>query len=811
MLKLVAARKVPGKAFLLLLFVNFFLFAPVFAGEPGVIEGVVLNTDTDEPIAGANVIIEGSLIGAVSDLEGNFRLQQVPRAHVRLIVSHVGYRTDVRDADLKSTSHLEVEIKLAPTPFELNPVVVTGTRSRRYVLDSPVRTDVITAQDLEAMGVSNLYEALEASPGVRVEQQCQACNFTQVRMNGLGGDHTQILLDGQPVYTGLASVYGLQQFSTSEVDRIEVIRGAGSALYGSNAVAGAINIITERPTQDAIAARVEMGSHGTNQYDASAALVRNNTALRLFAQLNQEAAIDQTRDGNTRDEVYKSDGVSDRVEAGVRNVGAAAYRNRVLLPEDEVFVRFRFLNEVRKGGEITGDLFTNPYSAGAEHITTDRLSGTVGYRAQLSDNDGIEVQVTGVQHDRDATNDTYLNDYMDTHDGAMPDVDSFRPYMATEHLYLVLGNYNRRIADHQLSLGVQYSYDELEESGRYVVVDESDPLYGVAYTSIADKHAHDIGIYLQDEWRFARQWELVAGVRQDMHSSEDVFRAEEVAFSRVFESSTYDETSLSPRLALKYAPAQDWVLRLSYGTGFKVPYGFSEDLHLCSGSPRVWKGGGLKPESSQSVNASADYNAIWGTVGVNGYVTELTNAIGIMNAGDYAKARGYDFEYRNIDDAVIYGVDLNARVPLMQRLQVTGDLSWFNGEYNNVREDWIGTPYEDDSKYISRYPSLSGGLRLDYNPGKWQTTLDARYTGSMYIDYAEEDDIANPGSMVFETDPYVILNAQVSWQVHSLYKLYAGGRNLGDYIQPVKRTDDAAFFYAPIYGRIFYGGVRLEF
>ncbi len=800
-----------GKHVLLLLFVNLFLCATVFGASNCMIEGQVVDDETGEPIPGVNILVEGTQLGTSTDLDGQFSLVQLPSEKKRVIVSFMGYRSEVVEVDLASSPTQTLDIKLVASPFELSPVVVTGTRTHRFTKDAPVRTDVITSRDLEMRSASNLYEALETTAGVRVEQQCQACNFTQIRVNGLGSDHTQILMDGQPVYSGLASVYGLQQFSTAEVDRIEVVKGAGSALYGSNAIAGAVNIITARPTRNRIKAGVEMGSFGTKQYDASAEMVRENSALHVFAQLNKEDAIDKTRDGFDRDEVYEGDGVTDRVESDARNIGINAFHSNLFKVNDEVFVRFRYLNEVRKGGEMTGDSYLNPYTEGTEHITTDRISGTLGYRTQFTDVDGFDIQFTAVQHKRNATNDTYLGDYMDTHEGDMPEVSALRPYMADENMFLTSLNYTRQIKAHNLTLGAQYSYDKLEESGRYVIVDEDDELYGQDYTSVSKKHANDFGVYLQDEWRMSSQWELVAGVRSDMHSSEDEFSAEDAAFAEVFEASKYDETSFSPRVALKWAPRFDWVFRATYGTGFKVPYGFSEDLHLCSGSPRVWKSADLEPETSQSVNVSADYTGSLLSAGVSAYYTRLENAVGIAGASDEARSKGYDYEYENIDAATVLGVDINARVPITRRFQVSADVSVFQGEYDDIRDDWAGTIYEDDSKNISRYPNLAGGIRFDWNPGNWETTLDARYTGAMFIDYYADGDNANAGSKVFETDSYVLLNTQISYRYAEHYRLYVGARNLGDYVQPEKHVDDAAFFYAPVYGRILYGGVRVEF
>lgn len=172
----------------------------------------------------------------------------------------------------------------------------------------PIRTEVLTSQSLNRKNAQNLYDALEGVPGIRVEQQCQFCNFSMVRMQGLGAEHTQVLLDGEPVYSGLAGVYGLQQMGTNDIDRLEIVKGAGSALYGSSAVAGAINIISKEPTfEPSVNADIQMGNFGRKSCKGSGSMRYKNVGLLVTAQRTEDDAIDQTQDGLTRKEVKNKD------------------------------------------------------------------------------------------------------------------------------------------------------------------------------------------------------------------------------------------------------------------------------------------------------------------------------------------------------------------------------------------------------------------------------------------------------------------------------------------------------------------------
>ncbi|MCD6423806.1 MAG: TonB-dependent receptor, partial [Elusimicrobia bacterium] len=152
-------------------------------------------------------------------------------------------------------------------PLELEEVVITGTKTERKLKDVPVRTEIITAKEIEEKGAASLYEALEGIPGIRVEQQCSYCNFSIVRIQGMAAGHVQVLIDGQPIFSGLAGVYGLQQIPTANIERIEIVKGAGSALYGASAIAGVINIITKKPEKEPeVEVSASFGEHKTNKY-----------------------------------------------------------------------------------------------------------------------------------------------------------------------------------------------------------------------------------------------------------------------------------------------------------------------------------------------------------------------------------------------------------------------------------------------------------------------------------------------------------------------------------------------------------------
>ncbi len=777
---------------------------PARADESGRIAGNIMDAETEEALLGVSVVVEGTNHGAATDAEGVFEITHVHAGDYRLIISLVGYRATTQEVTVVNNETARVAVDLEESPLEIGGVVVTGTRTPRFIKDVPVFTEVITNKTIEDKAAKSLYEALDGTPGIRVEQQCQGCNFSVLRMQGLGADHTQILQDGQPVYSGLAGVYGLQQLSTAEIDRIEVVKGAGSALYGSNAIAGAINIISAMPRKTEAKVGMQFGEYGTNNYDITAGTRNGDIALFLFAQQNQGKAIDVSGDGMNSDEVDGADGDADRVKSSAKNAGFNLFIDNVV-SDDRLTVRGRILSENRQGGTIVDDVYENPFTEGTERIITDRYSAEFGYWRHFRNAGEVNFDFSFTRHKRNATNDTFLGDYVSAN-GEEPPIEELRPYLADENLYIATLNYVHPLGrKHRLLVGGQYTRNELSESGKYVIVDEGDPDFGYSYTSYSDKHADEVGAYVQDELAVSDDLEVVMGVRFDYHKSEDAFGGSGTAVPVGIEPVNYDETTVNPRFAVKYDLSEDLTLRGNFGTGFRAPYGFSEDLHLCSGSPRVWKSGDLKPEKSVSYSVTADYTAAVWSMSVNLYRTELKHAIAFTDASENATLLGYTYEWENIDDAQVMGAEFSTKVGLTSDLAAAMDLAFYSGEYDGVRQDWVGTPYEEISRNIPRYPQTAGGFKVEYTPKLWSVVLSGEYKGKMFIDYFKDGE--GP-TKIKETESFLILNGQVSKTVLGNCKLSVGVKNLTDYVQEERHTDDAAFMYAPVYGRIVYAGVQ---
>lgn len=776
-------------------------------GTDAMLFGDVKSKATGKHLPYVQIQVKGTKLITNCDKSGHFQLTNLPEGEQTVVASLVGYKPQEIKVVMKRNEGTEVYFLLEEDEQELGQVVVTGTRTPHYVKDVPIRTEVLTARELRNKNAQNLYEALEGVPGVRVEQQCQFCNFSMVRMQGLGAEHTQVLIDGEPIYSGLAGVYGLSQMGTNDVDRLEIVKGAGSALYGCSAVAGGINVITKEPGYEpSVNADLQFGNFGYRNYNASGSMRMHNIGLSVFAQRTENDAVDATQDGDTRSQVKHKDGVSDRVASRLTNLGFGLHFYHPFAKNDVLVIRGKAIEEHRAGGTMTGDLYLNPFSEGTEDITTNRLSADLDYRLPIGRRSELSFSTAYVHHKRDATNDTFLGDYMASHDGAAPDVQTMRPYLARENSLTPSLTFSTTLGSHALMAGAQGYFTKLRETGLYCINDETDPHHGTAYTSIGKKHANEIGFFVQDEWTILPGLVAVPGLRLDIHSSGEEYTSSEKVFDGNFPKTKFNETSFLPRLALKYEVTPEFVLRANVGTGCRAPYGFSEDLHLCSGSPRVWKSSDLKAEHAVSFNLSADYHGHNYQLSANLFRTNLSDKIEFVPADEDVKKLGYTYQWKNQDDAYVQGIELGVKWNPVRNLRTGLNWTFNEGRFKHVRGDWAETKYAKDSRNIPRLPAMTGGLILEYTPGTWTFSVNGSLQGKMYIDYMKDDEIAEK---IKKTNTFMLFNARVAKQI-GVCSIYAGGKNIFSYVQDEKHTDNAAFMYAPTYGATWYVGVGVK-
>ena len=788
----------------LLLFLTNNLFA---LQQMGRIVGDVHDKDTNEHLPGVNVFLEGTDLGAASSSQGEYDIKNVPPGRYTLNASMVGYQLEKKVVVVKARETIHLDIFLEIAPFMGNELVITATRTPKVIKDVPIRTEIISLERIKQKQAVNIYEALESEPGIRVENQCMNCNFTSLRVEGLPSGYTQVLMDSEPIYTGLAGVYGLQQIQTGNIERIEIVKGSGSALYGSDAIGGVVNVIMREPELlPRLNISSSVGEFGTNHFTANGSMRRGNIGLVFSLQKDLGNYIDQTGgEGPTFDDTG-ADGMTDRVETD--NFGAVGniFFYDVLGSNSKIKIFGRAMNEMRRGGFIE-KLYTDPFHPDCEQIRTERYETGIGFEKEFLMGNKIDFNYSYVDHDRSATNGAawdkaigagMLDDDLNLTNQGQSYLDQYgfntfqndwypKPFIVHEKLHLADFRYSQEfLGSHMFLAGAQFRRSELDQN-----------ING----DVSDKFANDFGMYIQGDFNVTDNVELVTGVRYDKHKSEDHLTG-----------GKYDTNTLNPRIALRYSPVNDLAIRATVGTGYRVPYVFAEDLHLCASAPKIFKGADLEPEKSVSFSFGTDYYKSNYRLGLSLFRTTINDKLEFVGAEEGEVPSGFDYQWVNFGKAYTQGVEaVFAGVTMNNEIDYNFNISYIDAKFNEKRftaADYPDASWVENSDKIPRSPNWTGNASLTYKPDRWQFFLGINYTGSMFIDHYPEEDEAQ--LVVEETDPFFIVNPKITFKACDRLDLFIGAKNLLDYTQKRRDITDAAYIYAPLHGRIVYTGFNLS-
>ncbi|HEX2254592.1 MAG TPA: TonB-dependent receptor [Thermoanaerobaculia bacterium] len=642
-------------------------------------------------------------------------------------------------------------------------VVVTATRTPRREADSPVPVGVLDRATLEATAARTLAEAVEWSAGVRVESSCQNCNVTQVRLLGLDGPYTQILVDGQPTVSSLALVYGLEQVPARLIDSIEVVKGGGSAIYGGGAVAGVINLIPHQPSVTGGAVEMQgLVAGGEPGTSLSAAVdwlgATADRTLTAFAQRDASEPVD--RDGDHFSEVARRELTAwglryEQYAAGGRGRWSAELNG---------------LEAARRGGDLARIDRPPHDTALTEWIATDRLGGSFAWLHTVAER--FDYRLTT----------SYARTRRDSYYGS-----GFDPaaYGTTDNtLWVADSQANAYLAASTLTAGLQYTRDEIDDRqggrGRRLAATAS-----------------DLGAYLQDDRRLARRFTLVYGARVDVHSQ-------------------VDEPIVSPRLAALWSPRDDLLVRASLATGFRPPAVFDEDLHveLVGGGEvrRVENASDLEEERSRAGLLSAEWRPTFGRRGsaaleLHLFRTDLEGRF-VLAPDDHPATPGVvELTRINFGDARVEGVELIGGARWGDRLDA--ELGWVLQSARHEEPE-----PEFGSRRFLRTPQSHGRLLLRWRlPRRLDLFAGVAHTGSMrvphYAGFVAGDRLETAPS--FTT---VDLNLARTFERAGGRRLVvaAGGKNLTDaYQRDLDRGPlrDASYVYGPRFPRSWF--VRLGF
>jgi outer membrane receptor for ferrienterochelin and colicins len=654
------------------------------------------------PVPGVTVRLEPSGLEVLTDDTGLFAFHELNEGHYRLTAILNGFHEERLETRLTLSGTSRLKFILKPTFSDT--ITVGVNRDQKQLERSPVRIEALPADLIRKTAARSLADALEFASGLQVESNCQNCNFSQLRMLGLDGAYSQILIDGQPVISSLAQVYAIEQIPTRMIERIEVIKGGGSVVYAGGSIAGVVNVIPREPsaTGGEIESRLEW-MNGLPNYAQTALFdfVSQNrrTSLTGFGQMDRILPLDRDGDGFT--------------EVSRRQFGALGARlTHWLLPErGKLTFDLGKVLENRRGGNRLDE--PEHFADIAESARTRRdtlstnwihvLTPKLDYRA------GFSVSQTR----------------RDTYYGSRQDPNAYGN--TTNPLLVFDSQLNHYRSNHVLSWGVQHSSDHL--------TDEQP-----SYHRYTDDVYRNSGFFMQDAWSFSKGWEALYGIRFDKHSE-------------------IKGAVLSPRVALKWSPTAQVNLRGSLARGFRPPQVFDEDLHITQvgGVGAVIRNApDLTQENGTSYMIGGEWTPSWAEHSalfeINTFNTRLTDLFKVVDA-DQPETTEFEFLRINLGEARVLGIEVNAGYGFGQRFKIEGGHVHQRGRYDRPEPDFGATRF-------LRTPSSHSSVTLTwFVPRFAEVFFGIRRSGGMllphYAGYI-------PESRLESTKGFAVCNASLS-------------------------------------------------
>ena len=737
--------------------------------EGNMIAGHVIVKGTEEGIPFATVMILGTNRGAVSNEEGQFEFRKLAAGKYTLRVQVMGYKTQEKTITVSAEATSVVHFQMEEVSFTTDEVVVSANRNEVSRKAAPVVVNVMSAKLFETVNSTDLAKSLNFQSGLRVENNCQNCGFPQVRINGLEGPYSQILINSRPIISALSGVYGLEQIPVNMIERVEVVRGGGSALFGANAVGGTINIITKDPINNSfqVASTISnMNGKSWEQYmGGNVSLVAKDNSYGI-------ALYETYRNRNPYD--ADGDGFSELGKLNMNTFGMRAYYRPNYF--SRINVEYHTTNEFRRGGNKFN---LQPHEADITEQTKHIInSGGVSYDRYWGEKHKMSVYGS-VQH-------TDRNSYY----GAQKDMNA---YGKTNDLTWVVGgmyvgNMDRCLfAPATFTGGVEYQSNSLH-----------DVMTG--YHRDMQQDVRIAGGFVQNEWRLNR-WTMLVGARLDKHN-------------------LIDHPIFSPRVNFLYKPSDNLQARLTYSTGFRAPQAYDEDLHVTAvggEGVQIRLADGLREERSNSFSGSVDWSFPMGhwqsNILLEGFYTDLHHVfvledIGEDQNGDKIKER------RNGSGAKVYGVNLDAKVAHGREAQLQLGFTVQRSRYNRA-EVWTSEGEEEQTtKRMPRTPDYYGYFTFTSAPLKnFDFSLSGTYTGKMIVPhmagYIEK-------SRMEHTPQFMDLNLKLNYTFvlkdHIKMQVNGGVQNIFNSFQ--KDLDkgefrDAGYFYGPTQPRTYFVGIKI--
>lgn len=749
---------------LLILCVNIHTFAQHNTNAVYEITGTV--TSNGESIPFATVSIKNTSTGTVCDEYGVYNFKS---KHGDVIVSAqaVGYKTVEKNIHLDNNTTLKFE--LPEDVFGLDQVVVSATKTSLNRREAPVLVTVTGAKELQQIQATSLIDGLTFQPGLRTENNCQNCGFSQIRINGLGGAYSQILVNSRPIFSSLNSIYGLEQLPANMIKQIEVTRGGGSAIFGANAIAGTINIITKDPIKNEYQIASKLG--WINGKVPDAVITFNNT--NVSSDLNKGITVFGMY-RNRKEFDANGDGFTEMTKINQLNFGLKSFYR--FNDRKKLTAELTAINAFRRGGDQVDEPIALVQIA--EEIKSNVIGGGLTYD-YYTHNDKNKISIYANSQS------TQSNNY---YGGGEPEghgiTEDFTFLTGLQHT----SKFNKFIKGSMtMTSGVEINTNNINEDRKNPNIND------------LNQNSKTVGVFTQADWKIHEKLKFLAGVRGEF-----------------FDSNLQKSiVVVNPRANILYNFTNNWSFRAGYSQGYRAPQFYSEDLHaeLITGEVRrVFLSEDLKEERSESFSGSLEYShqheGHQFVATLEGFYTQINNPFVYEDRGTDANDLAFK-EKINGDRALVNGMNLELKYSPNPKFtfQIGGTAQ--NSQYAKYLEQ------EDNiaSNKIFRTPNIYGNGIINYTPNnKWDFNLTGVYTGKMFVPHLFED--ANDNILVNTPSMFEFgLNTSRTFNLDNTHQLQlsAGVKNMfneyqNDFDTGVAR--DAGYVYGAMQPRTFTIGLK---
>lgn len=745
--------------------------------------GHVKDAQTGEHVPFVVIKVKGTTIVTTTDNTGHFFFKNLPEGTFGIEARYLGYSSQTINVTIKKNKSQEVNFTLNPSDTDIDEVVVSANRNETKRSMAPNLVNVIGSKVFDITQSTCLAKGLNFQPGVRTEDDCQNCGFTQVRINGLDGHYSQILVNSRPVFSSLNGVYGLEHIPANMIDRVEVVRGGGSALFGASAIGGTINIITKEPLHNSASfAHNFMSQGGANSFDnvttGNVSLVTNDNKAGVYA-------YGQTRTRQGYD--YDGDGYTELPELNNQTFGLNSFLR--LNPYSKLSLQYHGIHEFRRGGN---KLNQAPHEANiAEQVEhniqgggltydfyspneKDRLSAYFSFQttARKSYYGGIGE---GTEEDKETAEKAYGTTHNFTYVAGTQYVHSFDKLL---------------FMPSDLTLGGEYNFDGLKD-------------FIIGYDRHFKQNVRIGSFFFQNEWK-NKQWSFLVGGRLDKHN-------------------LVDHIIFSPRANLRFNPTENVNLRITYAGGFRAPQAFDEDLHVgVVGGERLVTtlAKNLKEERSNSFSVSADLYHRFGNVQTNllieGFYTDLNNVFALRQLSQ-PDAQGNTVQERyNAYGAKVLGLNIEGKATFTRWFSLQAGVTLQQSHYNEAIA-WNDEVPEQKFKKMMRTPNIYGYFTASFIPIKRLTaSVTGNYTGSMLVGHAAGSGVDEPVAvntpnfmevnmkLAYDFPIYKYINLQVNGGIQNITNAYQKDFDKG-------WNRDSGYIYGPSLPRSYFVGVKVSY